>query len=64
VPFTEVSGSEKLFLPDTLGNRFDRFLVDIGMIVSGYREGGFFIVIAKKPTKGSAAAEAPRRKTS
>jgi SAM-dependent methyltransferase len=40
--------SERLFKPDRLGNLFERFLVNIGMSFKGGREGGFFIVIAKK----------------
>jgi 2-polyprenyl-3-methyl-5-hydroxy-6-metoxy-1,4-benzoquinol methylase len=48
VPFQGMGESEKLFKPDKLGNMFERFLVNAGMVISGHREGGFFIVIAKK----------------
>ena len=48
VPFAGVSESERLFNPDKLGNRFQRFLVNTGMIFAGHREGGFFVIIAKK----------------
>lgn len=48
VPFERTAHSERLFKPDKLGNRLQRFLVDIGMTFTGYREGGFFVVIAKK----------------
>ena len=39
----------KLFQPARLGGVLERFLVEVGMIGSGGREGGFFIVIARRP---------------
>jgi SAM-dependent methyltransferase len=48
VPFVGIDESERLFTPDKLGNWFERFIVNIGMIFMGHREGGFFIIIAKK----------------
>ena len=48
VPFAGIDESEKLFKPDKLGNLFERFIVNIGMVFKGYREGGFFIIIAMK----------------
>lgn len=48
VLFKGLGESEKLFNPDKLGNLFERFLVDIGMSFKGGREGGFFVVIAKR----------------
>ena len=48
VPFASFDASEKLFHPDKLGNRMERFLVYLEMIFSGHKEGGFFIVIAQK----------------
>jgi SAM-dependent methyltransferase len=48
VPFKGLSRSERLFKPDRLGNIFERFIVNIGMAFKGHREGGFFIIIAKK----------------
>ena len=47
VPFERIDESERLFEPDKLGNWFERFIVDIGMLFTGHREGGFFLVIAK-----------------
>ena len=47
VPFEYVDESERLFKPDRLGSLLERFIVSIGMIFTGYREGGFFIIIAK-----------------
>ena len=46
VPFSYES--VRLFKPDKLGNVFQRLIVNIGMIFSGHREGGFFVVVAKK----------------
>lgn len=48
VPFETIDESEKLFKPDKLGNQLERFIVNIGMIFTGHREGGFFTIIAKK----------------
>ena len=48
VPFARIDESEKLFNPDKLGNRFERLIVNCGMVFTGHREGGFFIIIAKK----------------
>ena len=50
VPFEGIDESERLFKPERLGNRFERFIVNIGMVFTGHREGGLFIVIAKKDT--------------
>ncbi|MCP4549987.1 MAG: methyltransferase domain-containing protein [bacterium] len=48
VPFENIDHSERLFQPDRLGNLFERLIVNLGMIVTGHKEGGFFIVIARK----------------
>ena len=48
VPFKSMNKSEKLFKPDKLGNLFERFIVNIGRVFTGHREGGSFIIIAKK----------------
>jgi ubiquinone/menaquinone biosynthesis C-methylase UbiE/uncharacterized protein YbaR (Trm112 family) len=48
VPFEGFRESEKLFQPDTPGNKLTRFLVESSKILTGSGEGGFFIVIAKK----------------
>lgn len=41
--------SEKLFKADKPGGRVTRFLVEFSKVFTGSREGGFFIIIAKKP---------------
>lgn len=42
------TGDEKLFVPERPGNAFERFLVELLMIFTNTKEGGFFIVIGKK----------------
>lgn len=48
VPFTNIDETEMLFKQDKLGNWFERLLVNIEMIFKGHREGGLFIIIARK----------------
>jgi len=48
LPFERFTESERLFKPDKLGNPIERAIVNLGMIFSGHKEGGFFIIIAKK----------------
>jgi SAM-dependent methyltransferase len=48
VPFTEFTGNESLFQPERVGSPLERCLVTLGMMVTGHREGGFFIVIARR----------------
>ncbi len=42
------SPSEKLFAPSPRGSALDRFLVQLGMLLGGGREGGLFIMIGRK----------------
>ncbi|MCY7352974.1 MAG: methyltransferase domain-containing protein [Cytophagaceae bacterium] len=49
VPFVNIDESERIFKPDKLGNWFDRVIVNTDMIIKGHKEGGFFIIIARKP---------------
>lgn len=51
VPFESINESERLFEPDRLGNKLQRFIGDVGMAFTGYREGGFFNIIAKKSSE-------------
>jgi len=48
VPFQPFSESERLFEDEVPGNRLERLVVELGMAFSGSRQGGFFIVIARK----------------
>lgn len=47
-PFRSFAADEKLFQPEPAGNALERLLVELGMIASGSREGGFFIVIGRR----------------
>ena len=49
VPFTALQEREKLFKPERLGSRFERLMVNVGQMITGHREGGFFITIARRP---------------
>jgi hypothetical protein len=49
VPFTELQQDEKLFKPERLGSTFERLMVNLGQMITGHREGGFFITIARRP---------------
>ena len=51
VPFSPIDDTERLFEKQRLGSRPERLLVNLGMIATGHREGGFFIVIARKPAR-------------
>jgi SAM-dependent methyltransferase len=48
-PFQSFSERESLFQPEKPGNTLERAIVELGMISSGSREGGFFIVIGRRP---------------
>ncbi|MEE9608921.1 MAG: methyltransferase domain-containing protein [Myxococcota bacterium] len=48
-PFRTFSETERLFEAELPGNAFERLLVELGMTFKGSREGGFFIVVAKRP---------------
>jgi len=55
-PFRTFAADEKLFAPDEPGNWLERLLVELGMIASGSREGGFFVVIGQRPLEDAAPA--------
>ena len=48
-PFRPMSPKERLFEAEEPGNAFERLLVELGMTFQGSREGGFFVIIGKKP---------------
>ena len=48
VAFESFSGEEKLFEAHARGSRLDHALVQLGMIFSGGREGGFFVMIGRR----------------
>ena len=47
-PFSPITINEKLFRLNPKGNLFDHFIVQLGSIINGYKEGGLFIMIGKK----------------
>jgi SAM-dependent methyltransferase len=49
VPFQPFSPDERLFEPEKPGTTLERLMVELGMTFSGSQQGGFFIVIARKP---------------
>lgn len=57
-PFRTFAADEKLFVPDQPGNALERLLVELGMITTGSREGGFFIVIGQKDAAPQRTADA------
>ncbi len=57
-PFQGFSETEQLFTPEEPGNAFERLLVELGMTLRGSREGGFFIVIGRRPSIGAPGSEA------
>lgn len=48
VPLATLSPDEKLFEPVPAGSRVSRLLVQLGMLMTGGSEGGFFVVIGRK----------------
>jgi SAM-dependent methyltransferase len=48
-PFQPFAERDSLFRPETPGNPLERWVVELGMIASGSREGGFFVVIGRRP---------------
>jgi len=47
--FGTIGPDHRLFRKDRLGRAWERLLVNLRLVVTGHREGGFFIVIARKP---------------
>jgi SAM-dependent methyltransferase len=47
-PFQPTGQNESLFRPEPPGNALERLVVELGMIGQGSREGGFFVVTARK----------------
>ena len=49
-PGRAFSEGMRLFEPEPAGNALERTVVELGMARSGSREGGFFVVIGRKPS--------------
>jgi SAM-dependent methyltransferase/uncharacterized protein YbaR (Trm112 family) len=47
-PFQPISADEKLFEREEPGNALERLMVELGMIGTGSREGGFFVMLGQK----------------
>jgi SAM-dependent methyltransferase len=47
-PFQPFGEGDNLFRPETPGNGLERLMVELGMITRGSREGGFFVVTARR----------------
>ena len=58
-PFRPFAERENLFEPEAPGNGFERLAVELGMIRSGSREGGFFIMVGQKDAAASDATPNP-----
>ena len=54
-PFAPPLDGQNLFEPRPRGSAWDRFVVQTKEIVAGNREGGFFVMIARKPAGGGLA---------
>ncbi len=48
-PFQSFSPTENLFGPQAPGSALERSLVELGMVRGGSREGGFFVVVGRRP---------------
>ena len=48
IPFDPFQPKEKLFEKMERGSNFDHILVQLGMLLKGGREGGFFILAGRK----------------
>jgi len=55
-----LSPREELFAANPRGTPLDRLLVQLGMLLSGGREGGFFIMIGRKRQRASLPSERGR----
>jgi carbamoyltransferase len=57
---TPGSGGGDLFAPTERGSAMEHFLTQVAQVVSGNREGGFFVLIGRKPHTAQAAEHSPR----
>lgn len=57
--FEPFSPNEKLFKANPKGNAVDHFFAQVGMLLSGGREGGFFIMIGRKRRSSGGVTEVP-----
>jgi SAM-dependent methyltransferase len=60
-PFRRFAADEKLFVPEAPGNALERLVVELSMVASGSREGGFFVVIGRRPPADAAESRASQK---
>jgi carbamoyltransferase len=63
VPLEDGLSNGKLFEPSSPGTRLDRFLVQALQVVQGSREGGFFLMIGRKPNPLAKEKSANKRRS-
>jgi SAM-dependent methyltransferase len=63
-PFHRFSVNDQLFEPARPGNAAEHLMVELPMMFKGSKEGGFFIVIARKPLRHASGREAYRDRSS
>lgn len=51
--FHGFQSDERLFKPEPPGSWFERMLVEYGMVLTGSKEGGYFIVIGRKKSRSN-----------
>lgn len=59
VAFEPFTADESLFTPNPPGTRWDHFVVQLGMALSGGREGGFYVMTGRKRSEGRGATASP-----
>ncbi|HEU4700735.1 MAG TPA: methyltransferase domain-containing protein [Gemmatimonadales bacterium] len=59
-PFEPFSEQERLFEPERPGSALERALVELPMALTGSRQGGFFIVIARRRPDGASPSASTR----
>lgn len=47
-PLDQFSEKEKLFSKNLVGNKFEHLLTQLGMVLDGGKEGGFFLIIGRR----------------
>jgi SAM-dependent methyltransferase len=60
-PFQAFSDDDRLFGREEPGSRLERWIVELGMIASGSREGGFFVVVGRKRHPEPRGAASPQK---
>jgi hypothetical protein len=63
VPLENGLSQGKLFEPTSPGTRLDHFLVQAMQVIQGSREGGFFLMIARKPDPPATEKTARKRRS-